>query len=135
MKSFNSNNVKLISLLFFIIIVFAGYFFFKLIFLAGRNGEEVAKKEVNDSRPGYINLPSEEIRKKSYFGKVIALEARFNVEGTHQLVDKEGNSIILLKANDDKLVLAEGRFVTVSGVLEKTSSGEKVLVVEKILFK
>ncbi|PIZ43338.1 hypothetical protein COY33_01680 [candidate division WWE3 bacterium CG_4_10_14_0_2_um_filter_42_7] len=76
------------------------------------------------------------VNRKSIFGKIVPLEASLYMEGTHRLVDDDGNTLILLSAKDDKLKLSEGMKVQVSGVVRKTLEGDaEIMAVELIKFK
>ncbi|MFH1565657.1 MAG: hypothetical protein ABIB98_00445 [bacterium] len=95
--------------------------------------EEVSVSE--NSGSGYIKLPSGQEGAVKYTGKVVPL-VDFSQEESYELLDSEGNFIVFLIADDDKLKLAEGRFVEVSGTLEKGTSGDKkVLKVEAVSFR
>jgi hypothetical protein len=59
---------------------------------------------------------------------------------SYYLADKSGNELILLKAKDQKLTVAEGLYVTVYGVVSKTSTTSKgtqkdVLIVDRVVVK
>lgn len=96
---------------------------------------------INTSVPPETNeiseLPKKTPAKKTLSGKIIPLtEASIYMQGTHRLVDDEGNTLILLKAKDDKLKLAEGMRVEVEGVVTKTIEGDmEIMEVEKVRFR
>ncbi len=72
----------------------------------------------------------------SYEGTVTYIESfLYPNDNIHfMLVDARGNDIILLKAKDQKLEVAEGHFVTVYGTVRSTSNTkEKYLLVEKVI--
>lgn len=55
---------------------------------------------------------------------------------SYVLTNLEGKEIILLKANDQKLAIAEGLTVKVGGSYSKTINGkEKVLIVDEVIIK
>lgn len=55
---------------------------------------------------------------------------------TYVLTDSQGNDIILLKANDQKLDIVQGLFVKVTGKMTKTLDGsEEVLQVTQVTLK
>jgi len=68
-------------------------------------------------------------------GKVSFMGADFYEEEgiEYVLSDSDGKDIILLKAEDEKLSIVEGLFVTVSGQMRKTFGGEDYLLVEEII--
>ncbi len=85
---------------------------------------------------GFIQLPSNQNYDKTYEGKVSAVISNAQTEGAYELLDANGNTIILLKSNDDKLKLAEGRQVQVTGPVERTADGKSYIMnVEKVTFK
>ncbi len=68
-------------------------------------------------------------------GKVTYIDARTypgeNI--TYYLADNSGKSIILLRANDDKLHVVEGLSVTVKGTVSATADGKsEVLSVDEV---
>jgi hypothetical protein len=76
------------------------------------------------------------VNRKSIFGKIVPLEASVYMQGTHRLVDDNGNTLVLLNAKDDKLKLSEGMKVEVSGVVRKTLEGDaEIMEVELVKFK
>jgi len=59
-----------------------------------------------------------------------------NDDISYVLLDKGGKQIILLKAQDQKLVVAEGQFAKVTGNIIKTADGKKdVLEVAVVILK
>ncbi|OIP97986.1 hypothetical protein COT69_01395 [candidate division WWE3 bacterium CG09_land_8_20_14_0_10_39_24] len=85
---------------------------------------------VQESSSGYIKLPSGKRGLVTYAGKVVPSGA-----SSYELLDKDGNLIVILTAEDAKLKLVEGRYAEVSGILERNISGETVLKVEALSFK
>ena len=82
----------------------------------------------------------EKTQKKSnqYQGKVVFVDPNFypNDDISFYLENSSGETIILLKTNDEKLTVVEGLNVTVFGDLEKTADGkEDVLMVEKVIVR
>ena len=53
---------------------------------------------------------------------------------SYVLVDEEGNDVLLLKSDDEKLALSEGLFVTVTGIKVPKAENQKLdlLLVEEI---
>lgn len=54
---------------------------------------------------------------------------------SYVLVDKSGKDVILLKAKDQKLEVAEGHFATLYGSVKKSSTKEEYLMVDRIVIK
>lgn len=81
---------------------------------------------------------SEQVEEKQEFyeGTVTYLEPFLYPQDsiTYILVDARGNDVILLKAKDQKLEVAEGHYVTVYGTEHKTADGKDVyLLVERVV--
>ncbi len=73
---------------------------------------------------------------ESLSGKVLPLGPSIYMQGTHKLIDENGEMIAVLKVYDDKLKLAEGHQVEVFGKMTKTVEGDMTLMeVERIKFK
>lgn len=71
-------------------------------------------------------------------GTVVYIDPRFypNDNISYYLADNTGQEIILLKAKDQKLEVAEGLYVKVYGKRAKTIDGNKeVLIVERVAVK
>ena len=71
-------------------------------------------------------------------GRVVFVDpSKYPGEGiSYKLIDeKSGKDITLLRASDDKLKFIEGGVAKLRGKSTKTSGGEDVLFVEKIVFK
>ena len=71
-----------------------------------------------------------------YEGQIVYVDPNFYPdEGiSYSLVNSKGKDIILLKAHDQKLVVAEGHYAKVFGNLAKTKDGKKdVLIVDKVV--
>ena len=76
--------------------------------------------------------------KKYYQGKVTYVNPGFYPDDkiSYSLVDSSGKDIILLKSKDQKLTIAEGLVVKVSGTVSKTKDGKtNVLNVEELIIK
>jgi len=74
----------------------------------------------------------------SYEGSITFVGTDFYPEEgiSYALTDSAGNEIILLKADDQKLVVSEGLTAQVFGVLSKTADGEMdILSVDRIVVK
>jgi len=85
---------------------------------------------------GGEEVAREESKGESLSGKVLPLGPSIYMQGTHKLVDDDGETIAVLKARDDKLKLAEGYRVEAFGKITKTVEGEMSLMeVERIRFK
>ena len=76
------------------------------------------------------------ISSQTLTGKVLPLGPSIYTQGTHKLVDQQGEITAVLQADDDKLQLAEGYRVEVTGKISKTVEGDmKLMRVEEIKFK
>lgn len=88
------------------------------------------------SPPVEEELPHDALSGESLSGKVLPLGPSIYMQGTHKLIDEDGEMIAVLKVRDDKLKLAEGHQVEVFGKITKTVEGEMILMeVESIKFK
>lgn len=75
---------------------------------------------------------------KEFEGKVVFVDPRTYPidEISYYLADSEGNTIVLLKAYDEKLPVVEGLFVKVFGEVKKTHDNkEDILYVEKVIIR
>ena len=122
------------SVVFLFSLVLFKIFFLSRNFKAASPTPENATQQKEENGSGYIKLPSGQRGAVKYSGKVVVFGSSSTQE-TYELLDSGGNLVILLTAEDAKLKLAEGRFVEVSGSLEKNVAGEDVLKVEAIAFK
>jgi hypothetical protein len=123
---------KLINLLLIIFVVFVllglliGYF---TSFLLNRD-------ELDNLYPE--NGEQAEAAEVEYEGRIRYLDPMTypNDDISYVLVDNSGREIILLRATDQKLVVAEGHNVTVYGTMQKTSDGQTdVLLVKRVGIK
>jgi len=124
---------KFALLISFSLILLLVFILFKFFFLTGTGEPSAVSYEESpqaNSEAGYIKLPSSSQGEARYSGKVVP-----SGSDSYELLDEEGKFIIVLTAEDAKLTLAEGRYVEVSGVMEKNGSGESVLNVHAITFK
>ena len=87
-----------------------------------------AKKESEMGGSGYIKLPDNSNEEKKLVGKVISVNSSDNSKATHKLLDDKGNIVAFLVSDDDKLKLAEGRVVEVTGEVEKNTGSEFILL-------
>lgn len=72
---------------------------------------------------------------KSYTGLITTAGAGVQMQGTHRLLDENGETMVLLEARDDKLEVATGMTATVRGPVKKTVEGsEQIMTVEEIVF-
>ncbi|MDP2874466.1 MAG: hypothetical protein Q8N84_04215 [bacterium] len=85
------------------------------------------KETIKKAVPG----PVVSAGQKKLGGKVLPLAEPIVEGATHQLVNGQGEKIILLKTNDDKLKFVEGFNVTVVGTVRSTPNGE-VMTVEEV---
>lgn len=92
-----------------------------------------------DETPQVEVVEQEEINKSTqYEGKVVYVDPRtYPLDNiSYYLEDAQGNKIVFLKANDEKLTVVEGLYVVVFGKLEKTKDGENdVLMAERVVVK
>ncbi len=51
----------------------------------------------------------------------------------YKLIDRDGETIVLLKSEDEKLDMANNLFVKVKGLPTKTTDGEDVLIVKEVI--
>lgn len=95
-----------------------------------------SEKEVAEEETG--NEEEEETPSdwESYTGTITPLGPSIYMQGSHQLVDENGETILLLEARDDKLEVASGMEAEVQGPVEKTVEGnQRIMMVEKIVFR
>ena len=96
--------------------------------------------KLNPNDNGSSEVPSVEISvtKKSYTGRITYLSPQLYPEDeiSYVLTDSSGKEVILLKAEDQKLMVSEGLFATVSGRMKKTADKkEDVLLVDEVIVK
>lgn len=85
-------------------------------------------------------IQTEEVAPKEEFyeGTITFIDPNLNLDDeiSFVLVDKSGDDVILLKAKDQKLEVAEGHYATVYGALRKTLGTKKdYLLVDRIVIK
>lgn len=88
----------------------------------------------NNNLPSNYTPPTQD--SQPYTGKVMYVtdDTYPNENVNYVLVDTSGKQMVLLKANDQKLLVAEGLHVTVLGQITKTMDGKhKILLVEEVL--
>ena len=74
----------------------------------------------------------------TYEGRITYLDPKIYPEDeiTYVLAKTTGEEIILLKAEDEKLAVADGLYVKVRGLLSKTAKDKKdVLIVHEVVFE
>jgi len=84
------------------------------------------------------NSVPEQVTEQSYEGRITYISPEtYPGEGiSYYLADPSGKEIVLLRAPDQRLVIAEGLTVKVFGMLSKTRDGTKqVLVVDRVVIK
>jgi len=112
--------------LFLVLGLLAGYLFAVL--------SKPLEEPVIDSGTG--NAPV--IQEISYEGTVTYIDPQFHPykDISYELTDFDGKTVVLLKADDEKLLVSEGHYVKVFGKISKTDDGEKdVLLVERVVIK
>jgi len=89
---------------------------------------------LNNNETNMVVKKPPEVLLKSFSGVVEYRSPSYypNDKISFALVDTGGEDIILLKADDDKLEIVEGLFVTVNGKIGKTSTNEQVLNVVEV---
>jgi len=98
-----------------------------LIALPRRNS-----RPVGNGSPTATTPPEE----KSYEGRVVYVDPRFYPQDdiSYYLEGSDGKMLYLLKADDEKLAVAEGHYVRIFGNITKTADGEnEVLLAEKVV--
>jgi hypothetical protein len=128
-ESINSKKLVLYLIPLFILFIFVGIAVGNLI-------PRLLKKDENTIDPNQIEKTEKE--SKEYEGKVVFVDPNFypNDKISFYLEDSNGEEIILLKTDDQKLTVVEGLSVTVFGEVEKTADGkEEVLMVEKVVVR
>jgi len=113
----------------FAIFIFVGIAVGNLMPRILKNDEEV----INPNQVEKTNKESQE-----YNGKVVFVDPNFypNDDISFYLENSDGEEIILLKTDDEKLTVVEGLNVIVFGKVEKTADGkEDVLNVEKVVVR
>lgn len=118
-------TIIILFLAFILIGVLVGYFM----------SPKLSDDEISEFNTESVS-PSD--HKEYYEGRVLYVNPEFhpfdNID--YSLVDSSGKEIILLKSADEKLSIAEGLFVRVSGKLSKLSDNKtNVLVVDEVLIK
>lgn len=98
-------------------------------------GEAYRKFEIQEYfQPKIGDTPTVETVTMS--GVVQPIGVSIYMQGTHTLNNDSGEIIALLEAPDDKLKLAEGAYVEVSGQMSKSVEGDLPFIkVEKITFR
>lgn len=92
-----------------------------------------AEKSGNDAGDSEEETPSDW---ESFTGTIIPLDVSIYMQGSHMLVDENGEIILLLEARDDKLEVALGMEAEVQGPVENTVEGnQRIMTVEKIVFR
>lgn len=114
----------------FILFVFVGFAIGNLMpGMLGKNEEVIDWEEVEEVQ---------EQESTMYRGKVTYIDPNFYPQDdiSYYLEGDDGETLILLKANDEKLTVVEGLVVYVFGEIgEVKGSDEEVLLVEKIVVK
>ncbi len=89
----------------------------------------------NENDNGAVLPPPVVDTSTTYFGKVSYVNPEYypGEEISYVLTDPSGNDIILLKAEDDKLSLAEGLTVKVKGRETVSKAGTKYLLVKEVI--
>ncbi len=82
-----------------------------------------------------LNSIESEAKKDSFTGKISYVNPELYPEDkfTYVLADRDGNNLIFLKADDDKLSIAEGLTARVTGIKMTTRAGNEYLKVEEIV--
>jgi hypothetical protein len=126
-KSEDIKGKRLLSLL------LAIFFFFSVFGLVlGYITDRVLNQ--NDTLPVDNTTARSNVEEVSYEGKIRYVDPQLYPEDdiSFSLVDKTGRKVILLKSKDMTLVVAENQYGTVYGIPAKTSTGEEVLIVDRV---
>ncbi|MBU1017363.1 MAG: hypothetical protein ABIJ36_02815 [Patescibacteria group bacterium] len=124
---------RFVLLMAFFSILLVSLVLFKVFFSSSKKDINLVSYDTTnktDSESGYIKLPSGSSGMTKYTGKVVPSGA-----SSYELIDADGKLVVGLTADDAKLTLAEGRYVEVTGVLQKNATGESVLKVEAVAFR
>ena len=92
--------------------------------------------ELETAEPGPVSGGEETLPKgwESYTG--IIREAVGTSGGTHQLISKDGEVLILLEARDQKLVVSEGMEAEVQGPVKAVEDSDlRLMTVERVVFR
>ena len=92
----------------------------------------------NEKRMAENVSPQQQVPQQAYYeGTITFIEPLLHPEDeiSYVLVGKNGNDVILLKAEDQKLEIAEGHYATVYGSKDKTAGNEDYLMVDKVVIK
>lgn len=104
-------------------------------FISEAEGKKYRELQVQE----YYHLKIDEeptVETVTLAGIVRPLGISIYMQGTHTLNDDAGEIVALLEASDDKLKLAEGAYVEVTGTLQKSVEGDLPFIkVEKITFR
>lgn len=118
-------TISILFLVFILVGILIGYFMTPKL-----SEDEIA------GLPEEITSPSDP--KKYYEGRITYVNPQLYPldDVSYSLLDSSGKEILLLKSTDQKLSIAEGLFVRVSGRMGKLSDNKtKVLIVEEVLIK
>jgi hypothetical protein len=80
----------------------------------------------------------EQVEEKHYEGRITYVNPNFypNDDVSYSLTDGSGETVVLLTAEDQKLVVSEGHYAKVYGSLKKTEDGkEDILVVDRLVIQ
>ena len=89
----------------------------------GREGEKEKERKEEEK------LPKEW---ESYTGIISSLDSSIYSEGSHQLTNENGDTVLLLEAEDDKLMVSLGMEAEVQGPVRMTADGnQKIMMVEE----
>jgi hypothetical protein len=122
------NRQQLIRLIAFIVLVFIPVGFFV--------GYVISGSLINSETDNLTPKPLPTVEEKYFEGKITYIDPHYYPDDkvTYELVDQSGKEVILLSSTDQKLVVSEGHFAKVYGVVRKTLDGKKdVLYVSQIV--
>ena len=130
-------NKKTVYTLISVFIVFVIAAVIKVSFFNSNDSVNLeADKENATANSGYIKLPDNPNQATKLIGKVITVNSSDNSKASHKLLDENWEIIAFLISEDDKLKLAEGRVVEITGEIEKSTTSEFILLkVTAISFK
>lgn len=134
-KGSENSKFKFISTLVLIFIVFGAIGYFVVVLFASPGNPEDGTKSKNMVTSSTGQSDSGRV---SYKGTVKYVDPNFypNEKISFVLNDKKGKEVILLKADDQKLEVAEGHYVTAKGIVYNSEYGDfDYLLVDEVVIE
>ena len=128
-EEYKGKRLLVLLTIIFVIFTLLGIFFGYIVSVYGKGDftENLSNESSISNQSGTV-----------YEGRISYIDPNTypNDDISYVLLDKGGKQIILLKAQDQKLVVAEGQFAKVTGNIIKTADGKKdVLEVAVVILK